>query len=102
MKILLCYTTFADKDDATKVINALLDSRTIACANVGSITSFYEWKEERVSDSECSCIIKTRTVLKDKLRDELSKLHPYQNPAILFFEVETTVAYHDWVYDMTK
>jgi periplasmic divalent cation tolerance protein len=102
MKILLCYTTFPNRVVAQDICNLLISQKNIACANYGDIQSMYMWENTLCTETEISCLLKTQTLLRDELESLLKKYHPYKTPALLFIEVETSLEYGSWVYEMTK
>lgn len=76
--------TAENKEDAIAISKHLIKSKLIACCNiVPKIISVYEWKEELCCDEECLMVMKTKTVLFDKVKDEIKKLHKYEVPEIV-------------------
>ncbi len=78
---LLVFTTFANEEDAVRVVRGLVEERLIACGNVlpGS-RSVYRWKG-RVEDArEVVVLMKTRKQDWAALLSRLHDLHPYEVP----------------------
>lgn len=102
MPILIFYVTHPDEATAKRISNQLLEKRLIACANIFPISSIYFWKGELQNDSEWVSIIKTRPELADQIEQELPKLHPYEVPCLIHFELEANPAYENWVFGQTQ
>ena len=51
MKYCMIIVTFADEDEAERVVSELLDRKLIACAQMQDIRSRYVWKGEQVRDN---------------------------------------------------
>lgn len=96
--------TTANKENAVNIAKELLAKKLIACCNiVPSITSVYEWKEELCCDEECLMIIKTRTALFEKIKEEIKKLHTYEVPEIICLPItKGSNEYLDWINKNTK
>lgn len=78
---LIVFTTFANEDDAARVIRTLVDERLVACGNMlAGMRSIYRW-EGRVADArEVQAILKTRKQDWAALVSRLHELHPYDTP----------------------
>lgn len=97
--VLLVLTNFPDSETARQIGTSLVEKQLAACVNLlPSATSIYRWQGQLEIASEIPALIKTRRSVFPRLRDELSRLHPYQVPEILAFEaVGGGQAYLDWV-----
>lgn len=80
-EMLMVFTTFANGEDAARVVRALVEERLIACGNLlPGARSLYRW-EGRVADaSEVVVLMKTRKQDWTALISRLHELHPYQTP----------------------
>ena len=102
MAFLLFYITHPDEESAQRISGHLVDKRLAACANVFPVTSAFRWQESVVQESEWVSVLKTRPELENRLEDEIRKLHPYEVPCILRFEVRANAAYEEWIVAETQ
>ncbi|MEM7417683.1 MAG: divalent-cation tolerance protein CutA [Gemmatimonadota bacterium] len=81
-------TTAAGMEDATRLAEALVDRRLIACANlVPGVTSVYRWEGRVQRDSEVLLILKTTRAVVNRVEEELVDLHAYDVPEVLVLPV---------------
>src|SRR5205814_542651 len=60
-EILLVHTTFANEDDAARVVRVLVEERLIACGNiVPGVRSLYRWQDGIADEREVLVLMKTR------------------------------------------
>ena len=102
MGFIIVYITHANLEEAKKITSKLLEKKLIACANFFPIESAYWWKGEIASSSEIVSIVKTRTANWQKVKENIEKLHPYEVPCIMKFDVEANESYEKWIDDETK
>lgn len=102
MAFLLFYITHPDEATARRVSEHLVNERLAACANVFPIASAYWWQGAMQREGEWVSIVKTRLDLEEKLEAEVQKIHPYEVPCILRFEVRANEAYENWIKNETK
>jgi periplasmic divalent cation tolerance protein len=95
----LIYTTWPDADSARAAADTLLRDRLIACANLlPGGTSLYRWKGQMQAEAEWVMILKTARAA--ACCERVKALHPYEEPAILEWLVETegsSAGFLDWV-----
>jgi periplasmic divalent cation tolerance protein len=78
---LIVFTTFANQDDAARVVRALVEERLIACGNLlPGARSIYRWKDAVADEREVVAILKTRKQDWTALLSRLHELHPYEVP----------------------
>ena len=71
-------------EEAERIANLIVEKKLGACTNiVKEISSIYWWQGKIESDRESLLIIKTRTDLFKKLKEEVKKVHPYTVPEII-------------------
>ncbi len=97
MAFLLFYVTYPDEATARRVSEHLVKERLAACANIFPITSAYWWQVAVQHESEWISVLKTRLDLEEELESEIQKIHPYETPCILRFEVRANEAYENWI-----
>lgn len=102
MAFLLFYTTYPDEATAQQIAGHLLDRRLIACANIFSIESAYWWQGAVRQEGEWVAVLKTQLELETLVEQEIQKIHPYEVPCVLRFEVRANGAYEDWIRENTS
>jgi periplasmic divalent cation tolerance protein len=95
----LIYTTFPSLEEAKQVGQALVAARLAACVNMfPGMISLYEWEGAREEANEVAMIVKTRGALIQQVLAEVTRLHPYEVPALLVLPTEGGSAdYCDWI-----
>lgn len=92
------YITTDTKDTAKKIARHLLKKRLIACANIFPIDSMYWWNGKIAEDAEFAVILKTRADKFTEIEKEVKKMHPYDNPCIVVWNIEKgSRDYLDWI-----
>lgn len=97
------YVTCASKDEALKIVNALIEKRLAACANVyDGITSVYRWEGKVQQAPEAALIAKTSREKLDAAMAEVKRLHSYEVPCIIATPVaEGFAPFLQWVAEET-
>ena len=75
----------------------IIDSKLSACVQVNRGRSIYRWSEEITSESEWLIQLKTTKSKIKKLIHKIKSEHPYDVPEILYWAVESTDEYSNWV-----
>jgi periplasmic divalent cation tolerance protein len=93
------YIVAADKDEATRIAEALVAERLAACVNIlGAVQSVYRWQGQVERAGEVALIAKTATALFDRLAARVRQLHSYDTPAIVAWPIVAgDAAYLDWI-----
>lgn len=104
MKISVVFVTVDKKTSADRIAKILLNKRLCACVNiVKNIESLYWWKGKVEKANEYLLIIKTKSILVEKLIKETKKVHPYTVPEIISFNINKGNSdYVNWVKKETK
>jgi len=77
-------TTVAQKADAEKIANILVEKHIAACVQIiGPLTSYFRWEGKMDSAQEYLCLIKSRNDLFAELEAVIIDMHPYEVPEIL-------------------
>lgn len=100
--MLLFYVTHADVVAAKELCDALLRERLIACYNLSPMESAYWWRGELARENEVVSLLKTRPELADRVEEVVLKLHPYDLPCIMRWEVAANEAYERWIVEETS
>jgi periplasmic divalent cation tolerance protein len=96
---IIVLVTTANKQEAEKIVQHLLEARLIACANiVGPGSSHFHWSGKLEEAEEYLVLMKSRRDLFAKLSEAIKALHSYEVPEILALPVvEGSKAYLDWL-----
>ncbi len=101
MGFIAVYITHENVEEARKVVSHLLEKKLIACANSFPIESTYWWQGAVQTAHEVVSLVKTRSENWETVRSEVEKIHPYDVPCIMRFDVEANDAYESWIGDST-
>ncbi|MBL7054391.1 divalent-cation tolerance protein CutA [Candidatus Woesearchaeota archaeon] len=96
------YITCKDEKQAVKISRHLLKKRLIACSNIFPIKSMYWWNKKIVDDNEIVILAKTIDKNFEKIKKEVKKIHSYEIPCILKFNIESGKEYEGWVKKETR
>ncbi len=96
-KLSIFYITNDSKEEAKKIANYLLEKKLIGCANIFQVNSVFPWENKIDDTEEFVLIAKTIVENKEKVNNAVAKIHPYDIPCILNFEVEVNQKYLDWI-----
>ena len=102
MGFIIIYVTHKSLEDAKKITSHLLNKKLIACANFFPIESCYFWKNNLENANEIVSILKTKTENWSIVSKEIKKLHPYEVPCIIKFNVEANEDYEKWIHKETS
>jgi periplasmic divalent cation tolerance protein len=94
-------TTASSHDEAKRIAKALVEGRLAACVNlVGGVESIYRWQGEVEEAAEVLLLIKTNVEKLEALETAVRRLHSYEVPEFLIFEVNGgSAAYLKWLDD---
>lgn len=100
--IVVVQATFPDLATAERIGRDLVEARLAACANIlGGCRSVYRWRGEVEQADEVVAQFKTAAVRARRLVERLDALHPYDVPAIEWWEAQTGPDVQKWVDDET-
>ena len=102
MSILLVYVTHPDVDCAKRITNEILDKRLAGCIAMFPSESVYLWEGEKKHDKEFITLFKTKNENASALEEAITKMHPYDIPCILKFEVDANAPYSAWIRMKTR
>lgn len=97
--MLLVFSTFANEEDAARVVRALIAERLAACGTaLPGARSLYRWQGAIADEREVVVLLKTRRSVWPALEARLRALHPYETPECVAVEVaEGSPAYLAWL-----
>lgn len=97
-QIAILYTTVGAFADAEKLAQHAVHSAYAACVNIiPNATSIYAWKETIEQSSECLMLFKTSLDRLHDLEKFIRSAHPYEVPAILICNAETSMQFYNYV-----
>ncbi len=102
MSFIIVYITHATEKVAMKVSNYLVEQKFAACANIFPIKSTYWWNQTVQTENEWVSIVKTIPENWIRLKKEVEKVHPYEVPCIMKFDVEANEAYENWIRESVE
>ena len=99
MTYIIVFMTASSKEEAEKIVRALLEERLIACANIiDNVSSFFWWQGKIEKEKEVLAIMKSHKRLFEKLSQRVKELHSYAVPEILALPItEGSPSYMDWM-----
>ncbi|MDQ7781578.1 MAG: divalent-cation tolerance protein CutA [Desulfomonilaceae bacterium] len=100
---ILCLVTIDDLDKAVHMARTIVEKKLAACVNIlPQIRSIYSWKGETCDEAEQLMIVKTTDYLFERLQEEIKRLHPYEVPEIIAFNIDRGLPdYLRWIDDTT-
>lgn len=101
MGFVVLYVTCKDKEEAEKISSELLNKRLIACVNFLPIQSSFWWKGKIDTSDEIVALLKTKKENWKKVEEEVRKIHSYETPCIMKFDVEANKDYEKWINKVT-
>jgi periplasmic divalent cation tolerance protein len=96
-------TTVANGEKAREIAIAALEALLAACVQLYPIKSHYVWEGELHEDEEVAIHLKIRTEDYEALSALIRRLHDYEIPEILRFDIaDGDPAYLDWLTETVK
>ncbi len=95
--MIITYIVCKNKQESEKISKHLLDKKLVGCVNMFPITSQFWWKGNIEKEEEHVIIAKTFENKFKEITKEVKKLHSYETPAILKFNVEAEKEYEEWL-----
>ncbi len=102
MNLISVYIPCKNQKEAEKISKILLEKKLIACSNVFNAKSFYMWKGKPAKEKEAIIFAKTASSKYKKIISQVKKIHSYELPAILKFNINANKEYKKWVLDELK
>lgn len=101
--VTLIYCPFPTRDTACTTLQQLLAERLVACGNLHAQgLSLYHWQGKQEESSETYLLCKTTDSLAPRAAHRLEALHPYDLPALLYWQAQCTPAFAAWVAAETQ
>ena len=100
--LLMVLTTESDSTSANNLARELLMLRVAACVSIREINSSFWWEGRIESNNEAQLLIKTTNEKLKALLKAIEKLHSYNTPEIIFWNVSSHPSYASWVEDVVS
>tara|TARA_B100000945_G_C20235734_1_gene527501 strand:+ start:13 stop:327 length:315 start_codon:yes stop_codon:yes gene_type:complete len=82
------YITCPKKKEANKIAAFLVKNKLVACANIiHSVDSLFTWKGKVTKAKEILIVGKTMNKNVQKIVKNVKKLHSYEVPCVIFFDI---------------
>ncbi len=99
----MVYMTAGDEEEAKAIVRSLVEDGLVACGNVFPIRSIYRWEGETREETEAGAIMKTRSSLVERVKEEIQRLHSYEVPCVAVYTMDSGLpAYLAWVDESTS
>ncbi|MFD0684331.1 divalent-cation tolerance protein CutA [Actinomadura fibrosa] len=97
------HVTTGSREEAEKVVQAAVEGRLAACAQIsGPVTSAYWWKGKLERDEEYSVVMKTTEERLDALVASVKAAHSYETPEIVAVAIVGGLGdYLTWIKEET-
>ena len=83
------YITCPKKKEAHKIAAFLVKKKLIACANIiHNVDSIFSWKGKVTKAKEILIVGKTMNKNIQKIIKNVKKLHSYEVPCVIFFDIK--------------
>ena len=83
------YITCPNKKEAHKIASFLVKKKLVACANIiNNVDSIFTWKGKVIKAKEILIVGKTMNKNVQKIIKNVKKLHSYQVPCVIFFDIK--------------
>jgi periplasmic divalent cation tolerance protein len=96
--------TAASEEEAGKIGSALVEAGLVACANIlPRIQSIFFWEGKVAHEQESLLLLKSRTVLFEKVVAMVTSIHSYSLPEVIAFPITMGAApYLAWIRETTN
>lgn len=104
MKKVAVFVTAGSKKEARAIAHYLVERKLAACVNVlPKVESIYSWKGRMEISKEYLLIAKTKDRLFSDLEKAVRKLHSYDCPEIVAFQLtKGSATYMRWLEESTR
>jgi periplasmic divalent cation tolerance protein len=90
-------------DEARQVAQTLVEEKLAACVNLlAPHDAIYHWQGKIDEATERGMLFKTTEALRERAVARLKELHPYETPAIVWWEAGSTLETISWLEESTE
>ncbi len=95
--------TAPTEDEAAGIGRSVVEEGLAACCNISTgLRSIYRWQGKICDEPEVLCILKTRAVLFERLKDRIVELHSYDVPEVIAIDIKDGHGdYLKWIEEVT-
>lgn len=97
MTMKIDYIVCKNRKEVKKIARQLIRKKLAVCVNMFPIESVYLWNNKITEDKEFVLIAKTFKNKAEKLKKEVKKIHSYDIPCILEFNVRVNKEYENYM-----
>ena len=97
MSFIIFYVTHPSEEEARRLSDSIVAGRLAACSNIFPIQSTYWWEGKIENGKEWVSLLKTAPHLRRQFQESIERLHPYEAPCIMQWEVSANEAYENWI-----
>lgn len=104
MSAALVYITCADKAEAERVGQALVETKLAACVNIlDGMQSMFWWQGRAETDQETVLLAKTRTALVSRVTEKVRSVHSYDCPCVVALPIiDGNAEFLQWIHEETR
>ena len=101
-QLTLC--TCPDFETAKQIAWILVEEKLAACVNIiNNVTSVYRWQGKIEYGQEVQLLIKSESLLFNKIATRVNELHPYDIPEIIALNIQQgDEHYLNWITESLK
>jgi periplasmic divalent cation tolerance protein len=101
---MIAFVTCRSREEATKIAEALVGNRLVACVNVvPGVESCYRWEGKVEWSSECLLVLKTTGDGVGAAHEKVMEVSTYDLPEFVAFTVdEGSAPYLQWIQDSVQ
>jgi len=96
-EVYIVITNEADKKNASKLANLLLQEKLIPCVTFKNIESHFWWEGNINQSKEVQLMIKCKKENVNNICNKIADWHSYEIPEIIYFCVSANKNYHHWI-----
>ena len=98
MKYISVFVTVPTVSCANEITKLLLEKKLVSCVSIVSgLKSVYRWKGKICKSKERLLMMKSVSENFNAIVKEIKKIHPYEVPEIVRFEIDANKDYLDWI-----
>jgi len=103
MSHIIMLSTCSDPAEAKKMAKAIIEKRLAACINIVPVHSIFRWKESIEESDEHLLVIKSSSMLFEKVSECIKNLHSYELPEVIWTEIKQgSRPYLKWLEDSVR
>lgn len=102
-KYCVILTTCANREEAERLAQLLVEAKLTACVQMTGVTSFYEWDGALNRDDEQLLLIKAPAFSYGEIEAFISQNHSYDVPEIIQIPIRAgSESYLNWIDSVTQ